>query len=240
MSMVDTSPPRRFRAGVAIVVALIHVAAIFGLIRVFAPDLPQQVVRKVTSVLTVTVATQPSADPDAGAAPEPEGAAAEAGKMARPKETAAPPPKNPVSKKPAPPAASTGDELMSGASETGDGTGAGGSGFGAGSGRDGLGQGGGGSKAVKIAGEINSAKDYPRDSRDARIGDHVIVALTVGTDGRVKNCRIHRPSGDPEADRITCKLATERFRFRPATNASGDPIESVFGWQQRWFYPDKN
>ena len=50
-----------------------------------------------------------------------------------------------------------------------------------------------------------------------------------------QGCRIHRASPDPEADRITCQLATERFRFKPATDAAGNPVVSTFGWQQRWF-----
>jgi len=48
---------------------------------------------------------------------------------------------------------------------------------------------------------------------------------------------IHKPSPDAEADAITCRLARERFRFRPATDRAGNPIESEFGWQQRWFAP---
>ena len=99
--------------------------------------------------------------------------------------------------------------------------------------------GGGAGKAVKIAGDINSARDYPPATREQRLGDYVIVALTVGTDGRVSNCRIHRPSKDPQSDQITCRLATERFRFRPATDAAGNPVESVYGWRQRWFAPSE-
>jgi protein TonB len=43
------------------------------------------------------------------------------------------------------------------------------------------------------------------------------------------------PSPDPEADRITCRLAEERFRFRPARNAGGEPVAAQYGWRQRWF-----
>jgi protein TonB len=107
-----------------------------------------------------------------------------------------------VRKQLAPLVTSTGNQVVSGARETGEGTGAGGQGSGTGSGAGGQGQGAGGaSKPVKIAGDINSARDYPRATRDLRIGDYVIVALTVGTDGRVQDCRIHRPSRDAEADR---------------------------------------
>jgi protein TonB len=118
-------------------------------------------------------------------------------------------------------------------------TGAAGAGTGTGSGAGGNGQGGGGgSAAVKIAGDINSARDYPIASRDLRIGDHVVIALTVGTDGRPSACRVVRASRDPEADAITCRLAMARFRFRPATDAAGQPVIATYGWQQRWFYRD--
>ena len=91
--------------------------------------------------------------------------------------------------------------------------------------------------AKVIAGDINAARDYPAASREQRLGDYVIIALTVSVDGRAKACRIHRPSRDPAADQITCRLAQQRFRFRPATNARGEPVESTYGWRQAWFPP---
>lgn len=223
-------------------VALLHLVVVLALIRAFAPDLTGRVVESAVSVFTVAVTAPPPQPSLAPVRPKPEGAAGDAGRKAVPKEAAAPRPKVAIAENAAPPAASKGDQVTSGARETGAGAGAGGEGSGTGSGRGGQGQGGGGaSKAVKIAGDINSARDYPRETEELRIGDYVIVALTVGTDGRVRDCRIHRASRDAEADRITCRLATRRFRFRPATDASGNPVESVYGWQQRWFYrEDKN
>ena len=94
-------------------------------------------------------------------------------------------------------------------------------------------------RAVKIAGDINSTRDFPAGSRERRLGSDVIVRLTVGTDGRVKGCAVHRPSRDPDADRITCRLATERFVFRPATDREGQPVQAVYHWQQRWFAPSE-
>ena len=91
-------------------------------------------------------------------------------------------------------------------------------------------------KAVKTAGEINSARDYPIATRDLRINDFVIVAITVGADGRPSGCRVSRPSKDAQANSITCQLALKRFRFKPATDASGKPVASVYGWKQSWFY----
>jgi protein TonB len=238
VTQADITSPRRTRIGVALAVALIHILAIVGLIRAFAPDFPERVAKQVGEVLTVTVMT-PSPTPTPEPSPkdtERAGAAGETGKKAVPKEVSAPKPKIVIAEKPAPPVSSTGQADTSGARDTGQGTGAGGQGSGTGSGTGGQGQGaGGGAPLQKIAGEINSARDFPRETRDLRDGSHVIVALTVGTDGRVKGCRIVSPSRDPEADRITCRLAMERFRFRPATDAAGNPVTSIYGWRQEWW-----
>jgi protein TonB len=239
MSRADFSSPRTTRLGVAVLVAALHVAAVLALIRAFAPEFTAAVAERLTSVLTVEVTAPAPKPPPVPERPEPAGAAAEAGKRTVPREAATPKPRIAVaSPAPAPPVAGKGDDLSAGAREAGRGTGAGGPGAGTGAGAGGSGQGAGGAgKAVKIAGDINSARDYPRKSRALRLGDHVVIALTVGRDGRVKGCRIHRPSRDPDADRITCRLAIERFRFRPATDANGDPVESIYGWQQRWYAP---
>ena len=87
----------------------------------------------------------------------------------------------------------------------------------------------------KIAGDISNARDYPRAGREARRGHDVVIELTVGTNGRVSACRVTDPSPDPEADAITCRLATQRFVFRPRLNATGEPVVGIFRWRQRWF-----
>lgn len=231
MAKADFSTPRPLRIGVIVVVVLIHVAAIFGLIRALAPRYVEKAVDAVTSAVLVTITAPtptPTPTPPPQAAPE-QGAQGAAGKKAKPRDETAPEAKIAVSEKPAPRASSTGTENRSGASEAGAGTGAGG---------DGSGQGGGSpTKAEKIAGDINAARDYPRESRDQRLGKSVTIAITVGTDGSARGCRVVRPSPDALADRTTCELAIKRFRFRPATNAAGQPVESVYGWQQRWWDP---
>ena len=232
------------RLGVALAVILLHLALVLALIRAFAPDFTARVTEQVLGAVTVTITApppQPSPAPPLPADPDPVGAAAPAGKRAEPRPVAAPAPRVVVATTPAPPVAAQGRDDNAGAQAAGNGTGAGdrGSGTGAGSGGSGTG-GGSGSKATKIAGDINAARDYPAASRELRLGDYVIVALTVSTEGRVKACRVHRASRDPQADQITCRLATERFRFRPATDGQGNPVEATFGWQQRWFAPAEN
>lgn len=166
--------------------------------------------------------------------PQPQAAAPKgaAGDKAVPRPVSAP--RNAIALRPivAPPVAGSGTAQSSGAN-AGAGTGGAQSGDGGGAGGNGAGQGGGG-PAVKIAGTI-TARDYPREGAAARIGDYVIIAITVGADGRPTACRVHRPSRDPAADALTCRMAMERFRFDPARDGAGRAVESVFGWKQSWF-----
>jgi protein TonB len=237
-------PQARPRWGVKAVVLLMHILVVAGLIRAFTPDFVARVSRSVTQAFTIEAPLPPSPTPapstqsPSSAAPRDEGVAAAAGRRADPREAAVPPAKVIVRPTQAPPVPGQGRENAAGAAAQGEGTGASGSGLGTGAGRRGAGQGGGGrsSPTVKIAGDINSARDYPRAGRDRRIGSSVIIDISVGKDGRVSECRVVQPSGDPEADRITCALATQRFRFRPALDNEGNPVEAVFRWRQRWFY----
>lgn len=237
MARADLSTSPRMRLGIVIVVLLLHVAAILGLIRAFAPDMTNAVVKTVVAAFTVTVETKNQPDPGpAKAAREEEGAAAPAGKKAKPKETAAPKPKVAIAKKNAPSVASTGDQDTSGARNAGEGTGGGGEGAGTGSGNSGNGQ-GGGSPLVKIAGDIRTIEDYPRPNGGYRVlrGHNVRIQLRVGVDGVPRTCAVIRPSPFPEIDKITCNLAVERFRFKPRTDGNGNPVEGVYAWTQRWF-----
>jgi periplasmic protein TonB len=232
---LDLTPPRRVKLGVIVLVALLHVLAILALIRAFAPDFTAQAVEKITRTLTVTITAPPP--PETKPEPEPAGAAGEAGKKAVPREVKAEKPKVEIAKVPAPRASSTGSADTSGARDAGSGTGAGGAGSGTGSGAGGNGQGGGASKPVHISGRIDKAADFPipAGGREARIGKAVILALTISPEGRATACRIYKSSGLPESDELTCRLAKERLRFKPALNAAGEPVTGTFYWQQKFF-----
>ncbi len=136
------------------------------------------------------------------------------------------------------PLAGLGSDARSGANTVGEAGGSGTAGSGSGSGAGGQGDGGRfvATKPAKIAGNL-AETDYARAGRIKRLGSAVVVVLTVGTDGHVSACRVHQSSGDPDADAVTCRLALERFRFHPALDQHGDPIEATFGWQQRFFAP---
>jgi protein TonB len=230
--------PRRPRPATLAAIVLLHLAAIYALARALAPGAAASVEQAVLSTFTVTVEPKPKDPPPQ---PEPDaGASGEEGRKAVPKPVIAPPQPKLVLKPatPAPRASATGTQDTSGARDSGAGTGAGGTGSGTGSGNGGGGQGGGiATKPVWIGGAINNARDYPTPpgGRQARFGTEVIVKATVGPDGRASQCSIYKPSPDPEADAITCRLVVQRLRFKPATDASGNPVAAPFFWRQRWF-----
>jgi len=227
---------RRPRWWVIGLVVIGHLVAFYGLLRAFAPGTVASVERTVLSTFNVTITAPPP--PPATAVPAPdEGAAGERGTQAVPKPVTAPKPRVATKPTPVPRSSSIGSANTSGAKDSGEGTGASGSGQGTGSGGAGSGQGSAAlTKPVKIAGEINSAADFPvpTGGRQARFGTSVTVYMTVGTDGRAGNCRVVRPHPDHEADAIVCRLAEQRFRFRPATDGEGNPVAATYGWRQRW------
>lgn len=233
-----SNPQRRTRWWLVVAIILLHVVALYGLARALAPDLTASVEESVVEAFTVTITTPPDPPPPENQ-PEPdEGAQGDPGKEAVPQPVTAPTPRVITPPVPVPQASSTGTANRSGARDDGDGTGAAGQGTGTGSGNRGGGQGGVAvSKPVHISGSINNARDYPTPpgGREARRGTEVIVKVTVGIDGRARNCSIYRASPDPEADRITCQLVENRLGFRPASDANGNPVPAPFYWRQRWF-----
>lgn len=220
-------------------IALLHVAALYGLARALAPDLTAAVERQVVSAFTITASPPSDPPPPENQAEPDEGAQGAPGREAVAKPVSAQPPKVRVKQDAAAPkASSTGTASQSGAAAAGDGTGAAGSGFGTGSGNSGSGRGGiAVSKPVHISGRIDNARDFPvpPGGREARKGTQVIVRVIVGTDGRARDCTVFRASPDPQADRITCQLVESRLGFRPAMDAAGNPVAAPFYWRQQWF-----
>jgi len=123
------------------------------------------------------------------------------------------------------------------AAPSGGGTGTGpavGSGAGGGTGGNGYGAGeGGGTELELISGDITQ-RDYPKHLGNAGVGGTVGVSFTVLTNGRVTGCRVTHSSGVPELDALTCQIAVQRFRFRPATDRYGRPVSEVVDWDQEW------
>jgi protein TonB len=108
-----------------------------------------------------------------------------------------------------------------------------GAGAGGGSGGNGYGDDDGGNDLEQIAGEI-TARDYPRDLREAGVGGRVQFTFTVEPTGRVGRCTITRSSGVPQLDSLTCRLVQQRFLYRPSTDRYGRPIEDEVDGEHDW------
>ncbi len=237
------SPPRKLRWPIILLIAGLHVLALFGLGRLLAPDLTDSVIAQAGRVISVTVSTYEAQPPEAEpsmAPPQPDqGAAGEAGAQALAREVAAP--DNPLPRpSPAPRAASTGIANRSGALRDGEGTGAGGSGDGTGSGRLGQGRGGEAVSGPSVrSGRIDAARDFPipEGGRAVRYGTSVTVHFTVTPDGRASDCSVSRPGPDAATNALVCPLVIERIRFNPALDANGNPVPARYGWRQDFFRP---
>lgn len=230
--------PRRLRWPLIAAIVVAHLAALYGLARALAPDITAAAMRQAVSAFSIAEPPPPAPPPENPSEPD-AGVAGDPGREAVAKPVVSPPPQVRLKRDPpAPRAASTGIATLSGAAVEGDGTGRDGSGEGTGSGRGGDGRGSGAaSKPVLVSGAIDNARDFPvpAGGRAARAGTQVIVRVTVGTDGRARDCTVYRASPDPEADRNTCRLVEARLRFRPATDAEGNPVAAPFYWRQQWF-----
>ncbi len=236
-----TARPRRLRWPLIAGLAVLHVAVLYGLARALAPEMTASVEAQVFSAFTLEPpppAPPPPPPPENRSEPD-EGAQGAPGREAVARPVTAEPPRVRVRQDPPlPRAASTGEASRSGAAAAGEGTGAAGTGTGTGSGNAGSGRGGVAvTRPVHISGRIDNARDFPvpPEGRAARRGTEVIVRVTVGTDGRARDCSVFRASPDPEADRITCRLVEDRLGFRPAMDASGNPVAAPFYWRQQWF-----
>lgn len=173
---------------------------------------------------------EPPPEPDR-APPNPEPAPpAPEGREGEALPVAAPVPEIPLAPTPAAPVASEGRDASTGAGTRGAGPGAGGSGSGSGAGGEG---GGIAIPARRIAGQLRDS-DYPRAAAAARMTGTVAIGFRVRTDGRVDRCSVVRSSGHPLLDDLTCRLFTERYRFRPATTARGQAVESTLQTHFTW------
>lgn len=248
--MAYGQPTRRDRATSVAAVALVHAALALILLRGWTVPLAPLPPREPTVLLDIAPAPpEPPAQPppaearaDAPRPKDPEGAASPADLRNTPVPVAAPepivqlPPPPPIDTAPVP---ATGTRTEAGASDVpGPGTGAGGVGDGRGSGLsgDGTGGGGGGGRARPAAyrsGVIDD-RDWPRGLDVPGFEGATIMRLTISTGGRVIACGIARSSGLASLDRLGCRLAMRRFRYRPALDGNGQATRSVETARQEW------
>jgi TonB family protein len=82
-----------------------------------------------------------------------------------------------------------------------------------------------------------SSDDYPNEALRTNQTGTVSVELTIGTDGRVSDCRVKLSSLSPTLDAATCKVLTERARFEPALDRAGRPVSDHYSQRITWKIP---
>jgi protein TonB len=82
-----------------------------------------------------------------------------------------------------------------------------------------------------------SDEDYPSNAVRNEEQGTTRFRLTVGPDGRVKECSVTGSSGSSALDATTCKLMKQRARFTPARNNRGEPTGDTVANAIRWVLP---
>lgn len=81
-------------------------------------------------------------------------------------------------------------------------------------------------------------EDYPtRAIRDGREGT-ARFELTIDSAGKVSSCRITASSGHADLDAATCRLVSDRARFKPAKDGNGNKVTGHYAHAVRWDIPD--
>lgn len=234
MHVAEPSPRDRARSIAA--VALVHAALGYALLTGLGMSIPQKLQEslEVVDLLPPPPAPQEKAAAEHKAAPRKSGEASPANIRSKATEVVAPevkiipPPPLPAATK-----ANMGDQFTSGAtSMAGPGNGAGGIGNGFGSGGSGDGDGGGGGTPLRLLSGRIKDSDTPKWLEDTRV---VHFTFGVSAAGRVTSCHIDRSSGYSQLDQLTCRLVTERFRYKPSRDASGRAVPDEVDGEQVWY-----
>jgi len=242
---VHTDPRRRSRFLAAAIAVALHV--VLGLLLLRERSGSQEAPRPALVTFDMRP-PQPEAPatppPTKRHSPRPRNAAAPPDLRQEPSPIVAPPPVVPVVMPPpivAAPVAGVGARPDAGAAAVaGPGTGAGGEGDGrGGGGRGGSGDGDDGYRPPRqIGGRIRNS-DYPAALGEAGASGRVSVRYLIGVDGRVSGCTVTASSGNAELDATTCRLITERFRFRPSRGPDGRPVPSYVVENHSWLVEDE-
>ena len=82
--------------------------------------------------------------------------------------------------------------------------------------------------------ELATADDYPSLAAAKGQEGTAIVEVHVDRDGLVTSCRVTSSSGHTALDEQSCALFRARARFRPARDARGRPVASVYRRPMTW------
>ncbi len=91
-------------------------------------------------------------------------------------------------------------------------------------------------RARRLSGYIASA-DYPAAAIAVRAKGTTGATLVISPAGRVGNCQVTTSSGNGDLDATVCRLASERFRYRPARDSAGRPMSDSIKEYFTWVLP---
>lgn len=83
-----------------------------------------------------------------------------------------------------------------------------------------------------------SDADYPTAALHRGEQGAAGFEVTIGPDGRVRDCRITRSSGSASLDAATCAKVSERAQFSPARDENGDLVVGRYANVIRWRIPE--
>lgn len=81
--------------------------------------------------------------------------------------------------------------------------------------------------------------DYPTRALRERLEGKVKFKISVGVDGRPKDCTITRSSGLALFDDTTCQLVMRRARFYPALDKNGELTTGTWKGEMDWKLPSE-
>jgi protein TonB len=90
---------------------------------------------------------------------------------------------------------------------------------------------------ANLASYVSDA-DYPASAIRSEQQGTTRFTLSVGADGRVKECSVVGSSGSSALDSATCRLMKSRARFTPARNSDGQPTGDTVTAGIKWVLPD--
>ena len=94
-----------------------------------------------------------------------------------------------------------------------------------------------GASPLGSPGKWATTDDYPAAAlREEREGV-ARFRVTVGPDGRVRNCEILASSGSSDLDRATCANVAKRARFKPAIDETGATVSGSYTSAVKWEIP---
>lgn len=93
-------------------------------------------------------------------------------------------------------------------------------------------------RAKANLGSYVSDADYPAAAIRGEEQGATRFRLTVGADGRVKECTVTASSGSSSLDATTCRLMKSRARFTAAKDSSGNDVGDVVNNTIRWVLPE--